>query len=553
MIFNLTLGHKELIQRARRDTRRKRVIQQQKQIDMAWYKEIKGIFHRRSLANQQGGGEAVNKQHQRGKLTIRERIDALCDAKSFSEQGKIAGAAHLDENLEIDSFTPANYLLGVGRLDARNVVVGGEDFTLKGGSPNAAGLRKSVYAEHLAVDLQIPLVRLLEGGGGSVNNSDQDPRKPQTVGSALHELPRFQIIAKAMATVPVVSAALGPVAGFPAGRLVASHLSIMTRETSQVMIGGPALVRRALGLKLTKQELGGASVHESSGVVDNVVEDEYEAFRLIRRFLGYLPDNSASIAPQLPCSDPVDRCADELSGIVPENRRQAFDVRKIINSVVDHQSFFEIAPKYGPGLVVGIARLNGQSVGITANDCRHFAGAMTAAAAQKMRRQIEFCETFHLPLINFVDEPGFMIGPDAERDGTIRYGMAAVSAAAEATVPWASVRIHKSFGVAAAAHYGPNAYILDWPSAQTGALPLEGGVAVAYGREIAASPDPEAKRAEIEARLAANRSPFQRAESFAVHELIDPRETRPYLCRWLSWNEHKLLARNKPGQFTIRP
>ena len=521
---------------------------------MTWQNVIDGIFKRRKLAAQQGGDDAIDIQHAKGRLTIRERIDALSDHGSFREHGKIAGAAALNEELEIEQFTPANYVVGVAQINARQVVVGGEDFTLKGGSPNAAGLRKSVYAEHLAMDLKCPLVRLLEGGGGSVANSASDPRKPQTVGSPLYEVPRFQIIARAMGEIPVVSAALGPVAGFPAGRLVASHLSIMTKETAQVMIGGPALVRRALGLNLTKKELGGANIHEKSGVVDRVVENEQAAFKLIREFLGYLPANSFELAPKINCDDPIDRCADELATIVPTNRRQAFNMKKLIGLVVDKDSFFEMSPGFGPSLITGLARINGQTVGITANDCRFVAGAMTAAAAQKMRRQIEFCETFHIPLVNFVDEPGFMIGPEAEHSGTIRYGMAAVAAAAEATVPWAAVRIHKSFGVAGAAHYAPNAYILDWPSAETGALPLEGGVAVAFGKEIANAADPEAKRAEIEARLAAGRSPYQRAESFAVHELIDPRETRPYLCDWLAWNQKKLEShRHTRARFPLRP
>ena len=519
---------------------------------MSWQDKIGGLFKRRELAQEQGGRDSVAKQHDKGRLTIRERIKLLTKG-SFKEHGKIAGAANLSDDYAIERFTPSNYIVGVGDIGGRPAVIGGEDFTLKGGSPNAAGLRKSVFAEHLAVDLNIPLVRLLEGGGGSVANSNSDPRQPQTVGSPLHDAPRFQIIAAAMSKIPVVSAGLGPVAGFPAGRLVASHLSIMTKETAQVMIGGPALVRRALGIKLTKHELGGAHIHERSGVVDNVVDSEQQAFDMIGRFLSYLPPNSSEVAARLSCEDPTDRCADELATIIPENRRQAFDVRKIVNLVVDKGSFFEIAPKYGAGIVVGLARMNGQSVGITANDCRHYAGAMTAEAAQKMRRQIEFCETFHLPLVNFVDEPGFMIGPDAERAGTIRYGMAAVAAAAEATIPWASVRLHKSFGVAAAAHYGPNAYILDWPSAETGALPLEGGVAVAYGREIEAAANPEEKRAEIESRMAANRSPYQRAESFSVNDLIDPRETRPYLCDWVEWNQNKILARRGPIKFNIRP
>ena len=169
-----------------------------------------------------------------------------------------------------------------------------------------------------------------------------------------------------MSEVPIVSAALGPVAGFPAGRLVASHLSIMTKETAQVLIGGPALVRRALGIQMTKDELGGSKVHSKSGVVDNVVATEQDAFNLVSRFLSYLPSNSKEIPARISTNDPIDRCADELSNIIPENRRQSFDVKKIIELVVDKDSFLEIAPGYGPSLCIGLARINGQSVGITA-------------------------------------------------------------------------------------------------------------------------------------------------------------------------------------------
>jgi len=170
-----------------------------------------------------------------------------------------------------------------------------------------------------------------------------------------------------------------------------------------------------------------------------------------------------------------------------------------------------------------------------------------------MRRMIELCETFHLPLLNFVDEPGFMIGPDAEKAATIRYGMAAVAAAAQARIPWASVRIRKSFGVAGAAHYGPDAYVLDWPSAEYGALPLEGGVAVAFHRQIAAAEDPDAMRAELEAKFEQARSPFLPAESFAVHDLIDPRETRPLLCEWIDASQSRLQGLLGPALFPMRP
>lgn len=520
---------------------------------MSWREEIDDIARRRALGAAQGGPDGVRKQHERGKLTVRERIETLLDPGSFREHGRAAGGATLDDDGRLEAFTPANYVVGFGRIATRRVVVGGEDFTLKGGSPNAAGLRKSVYAEHLALQARVPLVRLLEGGGGSVAAGDEDPRRPRTVGEPVYAEPRFAVIAEAMGVVPVASAALGPVAGFPAGRLVASHFSVMVRETSQVMIGGPALVKRALGRTLTKEELGGAAVHAKSGVVDNVVDGEAEAFDQIRTFLGYLPASVDEPAPRVACADPVDRCEDALSDIVPRNRRHAFDMRRLIELVVDEGSFFPMSAAFGPGLIVGLARLAGQPVGVTGNDCRHYAGAMTAEAAQKMRRMIEFCDTFHLPLVNFVDEPGFMIGPDAERAATIRYGMAAVAAAAQATIPWASVRVRKSFGVAAAAHYGPNAYLLDWPSAESGALPLEGGVAVAFGREIEQAEDPDAKRRELEERLARAKSPFRAAESFAVHDIIDPRETRPLLAEWVDWNQPRLARLLGPTRFAMRP
>ena len=338
---------------------------------MSWQREVDEIHRRRGLARAQGGAEAIARHHAKGELTVRERVDALCDPGTFREHGAMAGSAWLDEEGRVERFTPANYVVGVGELDGRRVAVGGEDFTLRGGSPNASGYRKSVWAEHLALRLRIPLVRLLEGGGGSVSSPDDDPRRPKTVGEPVYEPHRFEVIADAMGQVPVASAGLGAVAGFPAGRLVASHFSVMARGTSQVMVGGPALVERALGRTMSKEELGGAAVHVRSGVVDNIAADERDALRQIRRFLGYLPRNVWERAPRIACDDPPERREEELLSIVPRNRRRPFDVLRVVELVVDRGSFFPIAPAYGPSIAVGLARLNGQSVGVTANDCRY--------------------------------------------------------------------------------------------------------------------------------------------------------------------------------------
>ncbi|XOV88900.1 MAG: acyl-CoA carboxylase subunit beta [Pseudomonadota bacterium] len=519
---------------------------------MSWHKEAHEIELRRELSKQQGGPDAIELHHAKGRLTIRERIDALVDGSSFEEHGEGAGFAEKDADGSIRDFSPANYVIGFGELAGRRIAVGGEDFTLKGGSPNAAGLRKSIYAEELAVQFKVPLVRLLEGGGGSVAGSGSGQR-PQTVGSPVYSEPRFKIIAEAMNCVPVVSGAMGPVAGFPAGRLVASHFSVMVKETSQVLVAGPAVVERALGVSMTKEELGGWKVHTRSGIVNNVADSEADALAQIRRFLSYMPQNVWQLAAREHCTDDPNRAEEALISIVPKDRRMPFEMRELIRLVVDQNSFFEISPYYGMGQITGLARLNGAVVGIIANDCRHYAGAMTADGSQKARRMMEICDMFHIPIVNFMDEPGFMIGPDAERAATIRYGMSAVAAAVQSTVPWATVAVHKSFGVASAAHFAPNTYKLAWPSYEMGALPVEGGVAVAFHREIAAAPDPDAKRKELEARLMENRSPFPMMESFAVHELIDPRTTRARLCRWVDWIEPLLEELKGPVTWGMRP
>jgi acetyl-CoA carboxylase carboxyltransferase component len=523
---------------------------------MSWQDDIDEIHKRRELAKQQGGPEAVEKHHQKGRLTIRERIDGLVDGDSFDEVGAGAGVPDYDENGKLVDFQPANFILGFGKLNGRKVIIGGEDFTVKGGSPNPAGLRKSVYTEELALHYKVPLIRLHEGGGGSVGGTGQD-KKRRPLGEPVFATSRFVPLAQTLGAVPVATAALGPVAGLPAARLVASHFSVMT-ENAAVLIAGPQVVKRALGHDMTKEELGGPQVHLKSGAIDNLAADEEDAFAQIKRFLSYLPDNVWGFPPHIETADKPDRCEAALADIVPRNRRQPFQMRKIIDMVVDQQdgqsSFFEMGRKYGPSLITGLARMDGHAVGVIGNDCMFYAGAMTAAAAQKLRRFADFCNTFHLPIVSFVDEPGFMIGPDSEMAGTIRHGTAAISAVLQSRVPWACVQVLKAFGVAAQAHFGPESYVLSWPSAASGALPVEGGVAVAFGREIAAADDPAAKQKELEDMLAASQSPFPRAEGLSVHEIIDPRETRPKLIAWLE-NAQAAYRTSTPGPYltTMRP
>jgi acetyl-CoA carboxylase carboxyltransferase component len=516
---------------------------------MSWEHEVDGIEARRRLARAHGGAEAVQRQHASGRLTIRERIDALVDPGSFDEQGAIAGHAEHDAEGRLVGFTPANYVLGLARMDGRRVAIGGEDFTQKGGSPNPAGLRKSVFAEDLALRYRVPLVRFLEGAGGSVGK----PGERSTPGEGMNVPPRFLSVMQVLAAVPVVSSAMGSVAGLPAARLVASHLSLMTRHTSQVLIAGPAVVERAQHVKIDKQALGGPEVHLKSGVVDRVCEDEQEVFGTVRRFLSYLPSNIWETAPRADCEDEPERCDEELLSIVPRDRRRPTKMRRVIEHVVDRDSLFETARGFGRTQITGLARLAGQPVGVIANDPHIYAGAMTADAAQKVRRLVDLCDTFHLPIISFVDEPGFMIGPEAERSATIRHGTALLCAVMQSTVPWASVIVRRVFGVAGAAHFGPGGHVLAWPSAEHGALPVEGGVAVAFRREIEAAPDPDVRRRELEDQLSQARDPFAYAEAYAVNDLIDPRRTRPELCRWVEWIQPQLAAHLGPRSYSFRP
>ncbi len=518
---------------------------------MSWRREVEGIEKRRALALKLGGDEAVDLHHQKGRLTVRERIEALVDPGTLREQGPIAGHSELDENGALHTFTPANYVLGIADIDGRPCVVGGEDFTQRGGSPTPAGLRKSIYAETLACQYRLPLIRLLEGGGGSVRGTSKKGRA--AAGDPVYATHRFASVADALTIAPVASAAMGPVAGLPAARLAASHYAVMSRSTSQVMVAGPAVVERALGEKLTKQELGGVEAQAASGAVDGIADDERDALLHLRRFLSYLPTNVDSLAPLWRCDDPVERCEEELLAIVPRDRRQAYDMRRLIRLVVDSDSFFEVGANFGPSQITVLARLHGQPVGVLGNDPRLNAGSMDATGAQKYARFVAMCDTFHLPVISFVDEPGFMIGSEAERSGTIRYGTSAICATMQASIPWASVLVRRAFGVAAAAHFGRSAHVLAWPSSETGALPAEGGVAIAFKKEIEAAEDPEAMRKTLEAQVAAASTPFPRAEGFAVHDLIDPRQTRPALCRWLDLVQPLLDNHLGPRRYGYRP
>lgn len=499
---------------------------------MTWRSEIDELHERQRLAAKLGGPERVKRHKEAGKLTVRERIEELIDDESWREVGSIAGFGSYREDGTLDDFSPANFIFGRARIEGRPVVVAGDDFTVRGGAADASIWQKMVVSEQMAHELRLPMVRLVDGsgGGGSVKSYLDWGR------TYVPPLPGWADQMALLSEVPVVAAALGSVAGLGAARVAASHFSVMVRATSQVFIAGPPLVAHANHRDVTKEELGGSDIQTRNGVVDNDAESEREAFAQIRRFLAYLPANVWELPPRAtPADDPMRR-EEELLSIIPRDRRQPFDVRRIIELIVDHDSFFEIGPNWGDSTVTGLAELDGWPVGIVATDPSQWGGTLTADGADKLRRFIDTCDTFHLPIVNLVDQPGFAIGPEHERAATLRRGVTAIAALYQLTVPYFSVIVRRVFGVAGAALVDrgtPNMRVA-WPSGDWGSLPLEGGVEAAYRRALAESDDPDRLRAELLERFAEVRSPFRTAEAFDIEEIIDPRETRPLLCEWIA-------------------
>ncbi|HEY8867603.1 MAG TPA: carboxyl transferase domain-containing protein, partial [Solirubrobacteraceae bacterium] len=341
----------------------------------------------------------------------------------------------------------------------------------------------------------------------------------------------------------VAAAALGPVAGLGAARVVCSHFSVIVRGSAQLFIAGPPVVAAAMGESPDKEQLGGSRAQTRAGAVDNEAADEDDALDQLRRFLSYLPANVWEPPPAIGCDDSANRREEALLSIVPRERRQPYAVRAILDAVLDRGSVFELGSRHGRPLVTAMGRLGGRPVGVLASDPKHYAGGMTAAASDKQVRFVDLCDQFRLPVVNFVDQPGFVIGSESERAGTIRRGARALYATHQATVPWVSVLVRKVFGVAGAGHGDGSRLNLRyaWPSGDWGSLPIEGGIEAAYRRELEAAADPVALRAEIEQRLNAVRSPFRTAERFSVEEIIDPRDTRPLLCDWAE-RAHELVA-----------
>ncbi|PJX26638.1 propionyl-CoA carboxylase [Advenella sp. S44] len=487
-----------------------------------------------------GGEEALRKHRERGRLNARERIDALLDSDSFREMGRIAGKGRYDDNGQFLDMSPVNAIIGTGKIENRTVVVSGDDYTLRAGSSESTISDKWIYAERLAMTLSVPLIRMVDSAGGSVK------LLAQMHGTKIPGYPTWPAI-RLLDHVPVVGIALGSCAGLGAMKVLLSHFSVMVRDQAQVFAAGPPVVKQAYGIDIDKNDLGGYKVHRRSALVHNEAVDEADAFAQVKRFLSYLPPSSDQQGKRIVSDDPRDRAEDWLADAIPKDRRKIFDPRKILAAICDHDSIFEIGRWQGGSVITALARIDGYPVGILCNDPKIAGGAMTVAAAYKTERHVKLCDTFGLPVINFVDQPGNATGPEAELQGTLLAAVRVLETIEKATIPWFSVIMRRCFGMAggmhAPKHFPALNHRVAWPFARWGSIPIEGGVYAAHRREIDTADDPVATREQLEAQYHHLGSPFRTAEAFGILDIIDPRETRSMLCDWVDQAWQALHAR----------
>jgi acetyl/propionyl-CoA carboxylase alpha subunit/acetyl-CoA carboxylase carboxyltransferase component len=528
---------------------------------------LQAMAHRRFAPDSKDPG--VLRQRKRGKLTCRERIDLLLDAGSFREVGSLAGFADYDDDGRVTGFTPANHVGGWGKIEGRTVVVCADDFTSRGGHSDGAIGAKSAHLDRLSIDLRCPSIRLLDGssGGGSVaamvpkQQKAGESKAKESSGAIVAGRPRVSgeggsflpghlgssMYVAQLSQVPVVNLLLGSVVGIGAAKAVLGHFSVMVRDIAQLFVAGPPVVSHAMGYDITKEELGGWQVHCRNGSVDNLAESEEEAVSMAKRFLSYLPSSVYETPPVLAPdpSDPIDRREEELFTIIPRQRTMTFDMRRAIRLMADRGSFFEIGPLWGTDQIVGFVRFNGYPMGVLASDSRHInGGALTADGCDKLKRQLDLCDLFHLPVLNLIDNPGFAVGLEHEITGTIRKGGEWMIAFAQVAVPIFTVIMRRSFGVAgnnfATPRSGASARVA-WPAADVGGIPPEGGIEAAYKRQLAEAADPAALRAEINARIESARGPIGPLNRFQMEEMIDPRDTRRWVCEWVE-NAYRIVS-----------
>ncbi len=492
-------------------------------------------YHKKALLG--GGPEKIKAQKSKGKLTARERIELLFDKDSFEEIGWMVTHRSREFGLDKIKFFGDGVVTGYGKIDGRPVYVFAEDFTVMGGSIGEMHAKKIVNIYKLALKTGAPVVGIYDSGGARIQEGV----------ASLDGVGRiFYSIVRASGIIPQIALIMGPCAGGAAYAPALMDFVIMRRGPSYLFVTGPEVVKAATGEEVTFEELGGADIHGAvSGVAHFVTDTEEEALELTRVLLGFLPSNYLEEPPVTPCEDPVDRVDDELRGIVPTDPHQSYDVRDIITRVVDEGFFLEVHADYATNAVVGFARLAGRPVCMVANQPSQLAGVIDINASDKIARFVRICDAFNLPIITFVDVPGFMPGTDQEHGGIIRHGAKILYAYSEATVPKITVILRKAYGGAYIA-MGSRSLGADivyaWPTAEIAVMGAEGAVNVLYRKQLSALPEEEREKQRkkfIEEYKREFLNPYKAAELGLVDDVIDPAYTRQKLVKALEILESK--------------
>ncbi|OGL17805.1 MAG: propionyl-CoA carboxylase [Candidatus Rokubacteria bacterium RIFCSPLOWO2_12_FULL_71_22] len=495
---------------------------------------------RRTRARRMGGEEAVARQHAAGKLTVRERLDLLFDAGTFTEIGVQATHAGIAPDLA-GRETPADGVVtGFGRIGGRPASVIAYDFTVMAGSMGRTAEVKCNRAREIAYTKRFPMIWLIDSAGARIQEAIGSK---SFAGSGL----LFREESVMSGVVPQVAAMMGPGAAGTAYIPALADFVPMVKGTSNMALGGPPLVKAVVGEDITAEELGGSKIHcEISGCGDLEVEDDRACIRAIKDYLSYFPSNNTERPPVVPCDDPADRRDEALLTLVPDSPRRAYDVTKVVRAVIDHGALFELKPGWAKNVVVGLARLGGAPVGIVANQPMVLGGALDVDSADKAARFIMLCDAFGLPLVFFQDVPGFMVGSKVERAGIIRHGAKMLYAVSEATVPKLTVVLRKAYGagyfVMCGRGYEPD-LIVAWPTAEISVMGPEGGTNIVFRREIAAADNPHEERARRVDEFRKLINPYMAAGAALIDDVIDPRETRGVLIRGLDMARTKTLQR----------
>jgi len=499
---------------------------------------LEELLRRRQESLAGGGLDAVARQHDRGKLTARERLDLLLDDGSFVETDAFAVHRASGFGLEDERYLGDGVVTGHGTIDGRPVCVFSQDFTVFGGSLGEVFAEKIVKIMDLAVRMGVPLVGLNDSGGARIQEG---------VVSLGGYADIFLRNVRASGVIPQISAILGPCAGGAVYSPAMTDFVFMVRDTSHMFVTGPNVIRTVTGEEVTMEELGGAMTHASrSGVAHFAAPDEQTAIEEIAQLLSFLPSNNLEEPPRIEPTDDPDRSCPSLDTFMPDGSNVPYDVRDIIHEVVDDRELLEVAASFAQNIIVGFARIDGRPVGIVANQPQHLAGVLDIDSATKAARFVRTCDAFNVPVVTFVDVPGFLPGTSQEFDGIIRHGAKLLYAYAEATVPKLTVILRKAYGgaydVMGSKHIGADLN-LAWPTAEIAVMGARGAVNILHRRELARADDPAALSSEFEARYAQEfANPWRAAERGYLDAVILPSETRQQLVRGLRFTASKREA-----------